>query len=55
MNATTHALSINPTNGETVGSYPYESESQLDVALDRTTAAFRTWRRQPVSQRAELL
>ncbi|MEX5585513.1 MULTISPECIES: aldehyde dehydrogenase family protein [Pseudomonas] len=55
MNATTHALSINPANGETVGSYPYETEQQLDAALDRATSAFRTWRRQPVSQRAELL
>ncbi|UII69774.1 aldehyde dehydrogenase family protein [Pseudomonas sp. HN11] len=55
MNATTHALSINPANGETVGSYPYETAQQLDAALDRSTLAFRTWRRQPVSQRAELL
>lgn len=55
MNATTHALSINPANGETVGSYPYETHQQLDAALDRATRAFRTWRRQPVSQRAELL
>ena len=55
MNATTHALSINPANGETVGSYLYETEQQLDAALDRATSAFRTWRRQPVSQRAELL
>ncbi|CAI8726835.1 succinate semialdehyde dehydrogenase (NAD(P)(+)) Sad [Pseudomonas marginalis] len=51
----THALSINPTTGETVGSYPYENAAQLDAALDRATAAFRTWRREPVSQRAELL
>ena len=55
MNATTHALSINPANGETVGSYPYETTQQLDAALERATLAFRTWRRQPVSQRAELL
>lgn len=55
MNATTHALSINPANGETVGRYPYETEQQLDAALDRATSAFRTWRRQPVNQRAELL
>ncbi|RDS90398.1 aldehyde dehydrogenase family protein [Pseudomonas fluorescens] len=51
----THALSINPATGETVGSYAYENAAQLDAALDRATAAFRTWRRQPVSQRAELL
>ena len=51
----THALSINPANGETVASYAYESASQLDAALERSTHAFRAWRRQPVSQRAELL
>ncbi|SMF09034.1 MULTISPECIES: aldehyde dehydrogenase family protein [unclassified Pseudomonas] len=51
----THALSINPATGETVGSYPYENAAQLDAALDRATAAFRTWRREPVNQRAELL
>ena len=49
----THALSINPANGETVGSYPYESAAQLDAALTRATTAFRTWRRTPVSQRAD--
>jgi len=51
----THALSINPANGETVGSYPYESAEQLDAALTRATEAFRTWRRTSVSQRAEYL
>ncbi|MGR3890457.1 aldehyde dehydrogenase family protein [Pseudomonas sp. 1152_12] len=51
----THALSINPANGETVASYPYETESQLNAALERSSAAFRTWRRQPASQRAEWL
>lgn len=51
----THSLSINPANGETVGSYPYESAEQLDAALTRATQAFRTWRRTSVSQRAEYL
>lgn len=51
----THALSINPANGEMVANYPYETAAQLDAALDRATDAFRSWRRQPVSQRAELL
>lgn len=55
MTQQTHALSINPANGETVGSYPYETQAQLDAALNRATDAFRTWRRQPVSQRAERL
>lgn len=51
----THALSINPTNGETVGSYAYESAEQLNAALARSADAFRTWRHTSVSQRAEYL
>lgn len=51
----THALSINPANGETVASYPYESAAQLDAALTRATDAFRTWRHTPVNQRADYL
>ncbi|MFO2465726.1 aldehyde dehydrogenase family protein [Pseudomonas sp. 15FMM2] len=50
-----HALSINPATGETVGSYPYETESQLDAALTRATHAFGTWRRTSVDKRAELM
>ncbi len=51
----THALSINPANGETVGSYPYESAAQLDAALTRASTAFHKGRHTPVAQRAELL
>lgn len=51
----THALSINPANGDTVGSYPYESAAQLDAALTRASTAFRKGRHTPVAQRAELL
>ncbi|WP_460135177.1 aldehyde dehydrogenase family protein [Pseudomonas sp. S1_E04] len=58
MNAishTTHALSINPATGETVASYPFDTASQLDAALDRANAAFRAWRREPLNRRAERL
>ena len=55
ISSQTHALSINPANGETVASYPYETEAQLDAALTRSINAFRNGRTTPVAQRAELL
>jgi len=55
ISSQTHALSINPANGETVASYPYETEAQLDAALTRSINAFRNGRNTPVAQRAELL
>ncbi|NWD92494.1 aldehyde dehydrogenase family protein, partial [Pseudomonas sp. K5002] len=55
ISSQTHALSINPASGETVASYPYETEAQLDAALTRSINAFRNGRNTPVAQRAELL
>ncbi|MGY2284328.1 aldehyde dehydrogenase family protein [Pseudomonas gingeri] len=51
----THALSINPLNGEQIGHYPYESAAQLDAALSRSAKGFAGWRRTSVEQRAQLL
>ncbi|NWE28493.1 aldehyde dehydrogenase family protein [Pseudomonas gingeri] len=51
----THALSINPLNGEQIGHYPYESAAQLDAALSRSATGFARWRRTSVAQRAQLL
>lgn len=51
----THALSINPFNGETVAHYAYESDALLDAALARSHAAFRHWRNVALPQRAEAL
>ncbi|NVZ27991.1 aldehyde dehydrogenase family protein [Pseudomonas gingeri] len=51
----THALSINPLNGEQIGHYPYESAAQLDAALSRSAKGFASWRRKSVEQRAQLL
>ncbi|MFC3941198.1 succinate-semialdehyde dehydrogenase [Pseudomonas gingeri NCPPB 3146 = LMG 5327] len=51
----THALSINPLNGEQIGHYPYESAAQLDAALSRSAKGFSGWRRTSVEQRAQLL
>ncbi|MGZ7456529.1 aldehyde dehydrogenase family protein [Pseudomonas sp. Ma2-10] len=51
----THAISINPANGEQIGHYRFESDSALDAALARAAAGFRVWRSKPVDQRSPLL
>ena len=55
VSSLTHAISINPANGEQIGHYPFESESALEAALSRASAGFRAWRGQPVEQRSQLL
>ncbi|NWD74315.1 aldehyde dehydrogenase family protein [Pseudomonas gingeri] len=55
ISSLTHALSINPANGEQIGHYPFESESALDAALSRAAAGFSLWRRTPVEQRSQAL
>ncbi|VVO42446.1 aldehyde dehydrogenase family protein [Pseudomonas fluorescens] len=55
ISSLTHAISINPANGEQLGHYPFESASELDAALARAAAGFSIWRRTPVEQRAQAL
>lgn len=55
LSSLTHALSINPVNGEQIGHYPFESASALDGALSRAAVGASVWRRTAVGQRAELL
>ena len=55
ISSLTHALSINPVNGEQIGDYPFESASALDGALSRAAVGASVWRRTAVGQRAELL
>ncbi|MCP2071718.1 UNVERIFIED_ORG: succinate-semialdehyde dehydrogenase [Pseudomonas lini] len=55
ISSLTHAISINPVNGEQIGNYPFESEAALQTALSRATAGFRVWHRTPVAQRAQRL
>lgn len=55
ISSLTHAISINPVNGEQIGNYPFESEAALQTALSRATAGFRVWRGTPVAQRAQRL
>ncbi|MEL2242356.1 succinate-semialdehyde dehydrogenase [Leclercia adecarboxylata] len=51
----THALSINPTNGETLASWPWATVTDVERALAQSDAAFRQWRSVPVEARAQKL
>jgi succinate-semialdehyde dehydrogenase len=53
--SSTHAISLNPANGQVFAEYPFESAEQLEHSLTRAANGFKTWRKVPVSQRAELL
>jgi len=55
VSSLTHAISINPANGEQIGHYAFESDSALQAALARAATGFRAWRSEPVAQRAQLL
>ena len=51
----THALSINPANGETLSTWPWATATEVEHALAQTDAAFRQWRSVPVAARAQKL
>lgn len=51
----THALSINPANGETLSTWPWATATEVGHALAQTVAAFRQWRSVPVAARAQKL
>ena len=51
----TPALSINPANGETLAVWSWATDSEIELALAQTDAAFRQWRNVPVAARAQKL
>jgi len=51
----THAISVNPATGETLNAYPYDSESQIDRAIERTHQAGKQWSKLSVAQRSTKL
>jgi len=51
----THALSINPANGETLDVWPWATTTEVEQALAQTDTAFRQWRSVPVAARAQKL
>lgn len=55
VSSLTHAISINPANGEQIGHYPFESASELEASLSRANKGFSTWRSQPVEMRSQAL
>lgn len=51
----THALSINPTNGKTLASWPWATVTDVEQAIAQSDTAFRQWRSVPVEARAQKL
>ncbi|SIS02407.1 MULTISPECIES: aldehyde dehydrogenase family protein [Pseudomonas] len=49
------AVSLNPSTGEVVARYPYQSDGELDEALERVQSGFNAWRTVPVVERATIL
>ena len=47
--------SINPYNGEKVGRYTAHTPEQLETILNRAGEAFKTWSREPLSRRTQLI
>jgi len=45
-------LSINPATGETLGTYPYLNDTEIEAALERATRANLTWGAMPCAERA---
>lgn len=53
--SSTHAISLNPATGKVFAEYPFESAAELEQSLSRADAGFKSWRKQPISARAEQL
>lgn len=51
----THALSINPANGETLAAYPWATAAELEQAIALADRGFRQWRNESVTHRAQKL
>lgn len=51
----THALSINPANGETLAAYPWATAADVEQAIARADRGFRQWRNETVTHRAQKL
>lgn len=51
----THAISMNPANGEILQRYPFDNDAQLDRTLADNFAAFKQWRHVNLGQRAAVM
>ncbi|PKA31937.1 succinate-semialdehyde dehydrogenase [Cedecea lapagei] len=51
----THALSVNPANGETLSAYPWATAAEVEQAIALADRGFRQWRNESVTHRAQKL
>lgn len=51
----THALSVNPATGETLGAFAWATPEEVERAIYQSDAGYRQWRRESVSHRAQKL
>ncbi|MFV0262240.1 MAG: succinate-semialdehyde dehydrogenase [Kluyvera sp.] len=51
----THAVSVNPANGETIAALPWASSTDVDLAITLADTGFRQWRKASVAQRTDAL
>ncbi|MEQ8415456.1 MAG: NAD-dependent succinate-semialdehyde dehydrogenase [Imperialibacter sp.] len=47
--------SINPYNGQVIGTYEEQTTSQVDLMIEKAQSAFDKWRKVPVAERARLM
>ncbi|PDO85487.1 succinate-semialdehyde dehydrogenase [Kosakonia pseudosacchari] len=55
VSSTTHALSINPSTGETLRATPWASREEVDTAIALAASGYRQWRLLAVNERAQTL
>ena len=51
----THAFSVNPATGETIGRWPWATAAEVGDAIAEADAGFRQWRQVAVADRAQRL
>ncbi|MGK0737221.1 succinate-semialdehyde dehydrogenase [Yokenella regensburgei] len=51
----THAISVNPANGEVLSSLPWASAAQVNQAIALADSGYRLWRQRTVAERADAL
>ncbi|SFT64223.1 succinate semialdehyde dehydrogenase [Kosakonia arachidis] len=55
ISATTHAISVNPTTGETLSATPWASREVVDAMLELAANGYRQWRQIAIAERAQKL
>ncbi|WP_213132843.1 succinate-semialdehyde dehydrogenase [Citrobacter sp. FP75] len=55
ITSATHAISVNPANGEMITAIPWASVDEIDHALDLAASGFNQWKHTTVAHRAQML